>query len=79
MMAEVYRDVSEGSSLSEAISKHPKVFTNLYVSLIGAGEETGDMTSSYLQLVKYLKWVDQMQTKVRKATRYPTILLVVLY
>ncbi len=75
IMNECHRDVSEGSSLSESIAQHPKVFTNLYISLIAAGEETGDLTSSYLQLIKYLKWVDKMQAKVRKATRYPMILI----
>ena len=78
IMSEIYRDVSEGSSLSEALENHPKVFTNLYISLIGAGEETGDLTASYRQLVKYLKWVDQMQVKIRKATRYPIIVTVVV-
>lgn len=76
LMTDVNRNVSEGSSLSEAFANHPKIFGNLYISLIKAGEDTGDLTKSYLQLVKYLKWVDDMQTKIRKATRYPTILLV---
>lgn len=76
IMTDIYRNVSEGSSLSEAMGNHPKIFGNLYISLIKAGEDTGDLTKSYLQLVKYLKWVDEMQTKIRKATRYPTILLV---
>lgn len=76
IMTEIYRDVSEGSSLSEAMTKHPKVFKPLYISLIGSGEKTGDMPSAYKQLVKYLKWVDDMQTKIRKATRYPIILLI---
>lgn len=75
MMTEIYRDVSDGASLSEAMGKHPKVFTNLYLSLIKAGEDTGDLTSSYLQLTKYLKWVDSMQSKIRKATRYPMIVM----
>lgn len=78
MMSEIHRDVSEGSSLSEALAMHPRVFTNLYVSLVASGEETGDLTASYRQLVKYLKWVDQMQTKVRKATRYPIVVTVVV-
>ena len=77
-MSEIHRDVSEGSTLSEAMEKHPKIFHNLYVSLIGSGEETGKMSASYKQLGKYLKWVDAMQTRVRKATRYPIILLVVV-
>ncbi len=78
MMSEIHRDVRDGSSLSEAMSKHPKVFKPLYLSLIRAGEDTGDLTSSYLQLVKYLKWVDSMQSKIRKATRYPIIVTFVV-
>ncbi len=77
-MSEIHRDVSEGSQLSEAMAKHPRIFTHLYVSLVASGERTGKMSSSYRQLVKYLKWVDLMQTRVRKATRYPMILLVVV-
>lgn len=73
IMSEVHRDVSDGASFSESLAKHPKVFGNIYVSLIKAGEDTGDLTSSYKQLEKYLKWVDDMQSKVRKATRYPII------
>lgn len=78
VMTEIHRDVSEGSSLSEALANHPKIFKNLYISLVASGEETGDLTSSYRQLVKYLKWVDQMQAKVRKATRYPMVVTVVV-
>lgn len=78
VMTEIYRDVSDGSALSEAMAKHPKTFNNLYISLIASSEETGDMSAAYLQLVKYLKWVDQMQSKVRKATRYPIVVLVVV-
>lgn len=78
IMTDVHRNVSDGSSLSESLANYPKVFTNLYVSLIKAGEDTGDLEKSYTQLIKYLKWVDDMQTKIKKATRYPTILLVVV-
>jgi len=78
IMSEIQRDVSDGSALSEAMNKHPKVFKPLYISLIEAGEETGDLTSSYLQLVKYLKWVDVIQAKIRKATRYPVMVTAVV-
>lgn len=73
IMSEIHRDVSDGASLSESMAKHPKVFGNIYISLIRAGEDTGDLTASYKQLEKYLKWVDDMQSKIRKATRYPII------
>lgn len=78
IMTDVHRSVSDGSSLSESLNNYPKVFANLYVSLIKAGEDTGDLEKSYTQLIKYLKWIDDMQTKIKKATRYPTILLVVV-
>jgi type IV pilus assembly protein PilC len=77
-VSEIYRDVTEGSKLSEAMEKHPKIFQKLYVSLIASGEETGKMRMSYQQLIKYLKWVDAMESRVRKATRYPLVLLVVV-
>ena len=73
MMSEIHRDVRDGASLSEALGKHPKVFKPLYISLIKSGEDTGDLTAVYLQLVRYLKWVDSMQSKVKKATRSPMI------
>lgn len=75
IMADIYRNVTDGASLSESMANHPAVFTPLYLSLIGAGESTGDLTSSYRQLVKFLKWVDEMQSKIKKATRYPMVLM----
>lgn len=78
VLSELCRDVSEGSSLSEAMSRHPKIFSSLQRSLVASAEETGNMIEAYTQLTKYMKWVDEMQSKVKKATRYPIILLVVI-
>ena len=79
VMSDIARDVTEGSSLSEAMERHPKVFKTLYVSLLKAGEETGNLTSAYKQLVEYLKWVDQLQVRVKKATRYPMVVGAVVF
>lgn len=78
MISELHRDVRDGAALSEAMEKHPKIFRPLYISLIKAGEDTGDLTSSYSQLEKFLKWVDEMQSKIKKATRYPIIVTIVV-
>lgn len=78
VLSELYRDVSEGSSLSEAMSRHPKIFTSLQRSLVSSAEETGNMIEAYTQLTSYMKWVDDMQRKVKKATRYPMVLLFVI-
>lgn len=76
VMSEVYRHVSDGMSLSEALGQFPKIFKPLYISLIKAGEDTGDLTTAYSRLVVFLKWADNMQVKIKKATRYPIIVLV---
>ncbi len=78
ILSELHRDVRDGASLSEAMDKHPKIFKPLYISLIKAGEDTGDLTSSYSQLEKFLKWVDELQSKIKKATRYPIIVTFVV-
>ena len=75
VVSEMYRDLSEGASFSEAMAKHPRAFNNLHISLIAAGEENGDIKAACEQLIEYIKWVDSMQTMVRKATRYPMVLL----
>ena len=78
MITEIHRDVTEGASLSETMKRYPNVFKPLYISLIAAGEETGDLVTSYTKLIAYLKWLDDMNTKIKKATRYPMILLAVI-
>jgi len=79
ILSEIHRAVSEGSSFSESLAAHPKIFSSLTVSLVQAGEETGDMPTAYKQLIAYLKWTDAMQAKIRKATRYPIFVLIVVF
>jgi type IV pilus assembly protein PilC len=78
VMSDIYNEVSEGSSLSTAVSRHPSIFEPIFVSLIAAGEETGNLTHSFERLIIHLKWTDAMNSKVKKATRYPKILIVVV-
>lgn len=78
IMSDINRDVSDGASLSEAMSSHSHVFKILYISLIKAGEKTGNLQSSFTQLVKYLKWVDEIDAKIKKATRYPAVVCLVV-
>jgi len=78
IMSDVYRDVSEGVSFSGAMAKHPTTFKTIFVSLLNAGEETGNLTASFSQVIEHLKWTDAMHSKIKKATRYPKILIVVV-
>ncbi len=75
---EMHRLVSEGASMSEAMSQFPHIFKKLYVAIVKASEQTGDMVGAYRYLIQYLKWVDDMNRRVRKATRYPIILTIAI-
>lgn len=79
VMSDIYKEVSEGNSLSSALGKHPTVFEEIFIALISAGEETGNLQQSFNQVVTHLKWTYAMRTKVKKATRYPKILLTVVF
>lgn len=72
-ISDIARDVSDGMPLSGAMGKHPKIFNKLHTSMVAAGEQTGDLVTIYGQLITYSKWVDLMQAKIKKATRYPMI------
>lgn len=78
MLAEVYRDVQEGNSLSEAFGRHPRTFGTVFTSLLAAGEASGNLGDSFHHLVKHLKWTDNINAKVKKAIRYPAIMLTLM-
>lgn len=78
LAAEIHRDVSEGQVLSAAFAAHPRVFGTVFTALIAAGEATGNLAESFRYLVRHLRWTDAMTAKVRKATRYPALVAVVV-
>lgn len=78
ILAEVYESVKGGEVLSDALRKNPKLFDEVFVGLVAAGEKTGDLTRSFAHLSMHLKWVGEIKRKVRKAMSYPIMLLVVI-
>lgn len=79
VIADMYKNVAEGNSLSEAMSRHNKIFTNIYISLVSAGEETGDLSTAFKEIIKYAKWTDSLQRSIKKATRYPIIVTIFVF
>lgn len=67
-----------GYSLSAAMSSHPRVFSQLYVSLIQVGENTGQLDRVFLQLSEYLEQEGETRKRIKAAMRYPTFVLIAL-
>ncbi|MGE3332133.1 MAG: type II secretion system F family protein [Rhodospirillaceae bacterium] len=74
----ILNDVQGGAPLSQAFEKHPKVFGDLYSALVAAGEESGKLTESFRHLTKHVKWEDAIRQRVKKAARYPAIVMVLI-
>lgn len=70
--------VSAGKSLNEAMAMHPKVFNNLFVSMVKAGEESGSLAESLLTISSQMDKSYTLTRKVRGAMIYPSIIIFVM-
>lgn len=69
-------DLQSGNSISMALSKHPKVFSEFYVSMVRAGEESGKLDETFLYLADYLDRAYELSSKVKGALIYPAFVVV---
>ena len=74
-IADVRMDVEKGASLSQAISRHPKAFNRLYVSMVRAGETGGVLDSVLLQLADIIEKQVELKRKIKSAMTYPVAVL----
>lgn len=81
VMRDVIKDVTTrvegGDSFSEALSKHPKVFSRLYVCMVGAGERGGLLAEIMSRLATYLENTARLRKKVKSAMMYPTSVTII--
>ena len=72
-------DVESGSTLSNALKKHPKIFSNLYVSLVAAGEIGGMLDTILNRLAIYIEKAEKLKSKVKGAMVYPSVVLIISF
>ncbi len=73
----VKSDIEAGSSLHEALAKHPLYFNELYTNLVEAGEHAGALESLLDKIATYQEKAEAIKKKVKKALFYPVAVLVV--
>jgi len=72
-IADIRTEVEKGTSLSAALTKHPKVFKRLYVAMIRAGEIGGVLDSVLMRLAENLEKEVALKQKIKSAMTYPTV------
>jgi len=68
-------DVESGNTVADALSKHPRAFTNLYVNMVAAGEAGGILDTILMRLATFLENNDALVRKVKGAMIYPTVIM----
>jgi type IV pilus assembly protein PilC len=78
VVKEVRLDVERGASLSQALSKHPKAFSRLFVAMVRAGELGGVLDLVLRQLAGTIEKSVELRRKIKSAMTYPTAVLVLV-
>ena len=77
ILTEIREKVNEGASLADALRGHSNVFSDLYINMVAAGEQSGALDAVLLRLADYTESQVQLRGKVLGAITYPAIMLVV--
>lgn len=75
-LQDIRADVKGGSALSDAFGRFPKMFPQLYIASLQAGEQSGDLPITLGRYIEYQKRVEAIKAKVRSATFYPALLAI---
>ncbi|MDB5266615.1 MAG: Type secretion system domain, type pilus assembly protein PilC [Parcubacteria group bacterium] len=74
-LIEVTDDLQAGASISKALSKHPTIFSDFYVNMVKAGEETGKLNETFNYLADYLDRSYAVVSKAKNALIYPAFVI----
>jgi len=74
-LSEIADDIQGGMSISAAMKKHPAVFSDFYVNMVVAGEESGKLSEVFSYLADYLDRSYELSSRIRNAMIYPAFVI----
>lgn len=74
-LSEIRQKVNEGSSLAKALSDYPKIFDNVYINMVDAGETSGTLDVVLLKLADFTEGQLKLRNKIKSAMTYPVIMM----
>lgn len=77
-LRDVVEQLERGRTFSSALHQHPKIFNQLFVSVVHVGENTGKLDEAFLQLSDYLVREQETRKQIKSATRYPIFVIIAL-
>src|SRR6202167_1276871 len=77
VLTQVRDRLNEGTSLAKALEPHPKIFPNLYVNMVAAGEASGTLEQVLTRLADFMEGQSKLRGKVGAALAYPALMMVI--
>lgn len=77
ILKQISRDVEGGSTLAEAMKKHPKVFDDLFVNLVAAGEVGGILDTIMRRLAVFIEKAEKLKSQIKGAMTYPIVVMAI--
>lgn len=74
-LSEIRQKVNEGSSLAKALADYPKIFDNVYVNMVDAGETSGTLEVVLLKLADFTEGQLKLRNKIKSAMTYPVVMM----
>ena len=77
-VGEISSDLEAGRSLSGSMQNYPHLFSNLFISMISVGENTGRLDQAFYQIYKYLEIDKETKDRIKEALRYPSMVIIAM-
>ncbi len=78
VLTQIGQDIEAGLTFSDALKKHPRVFPELYASMVRAGEVSGNLDGILVQLAEYMEAMEKLKREIKSAMTYPIVALVIV-
>ncbi|NQZ57271.1 MAG: type II secretion system F family protein [Lentisphaeraceae bacterium] len=75
LLTEIDTEINAGLAFSQCLQKYPDIFNTLYVSIVNAGEQSGDLPGALQRLADYMEDSAELRRKVKSAMMYPSIVI----
>jgi len=76
VLNQLYDDINAGSDFSQALAKHPKIFDQMYVNIVKAGEASGNLDKALKSLAGYMEKSAALQGAIKSAMMYPKFVVI---
>ncbi|MEM7164876.1 MAG: type II secretion system F family protein, partial [Planctomycetota bacterium] len=77
-LGDVVSDVRSGKDLSQSLQRHPKIFSDIYINMIRAGEASGQLDTVLERLADYQEDAEKLKSEIKSAMTYPVVSLIMV-